>query len=83
MVMTDNDIKMIVEIVNRIRRNNKNSWYTYYSEHFGIKIKGYKTWIQRIEYGSFHDGSPMEMKVSEFKQWLENWLKEVRDDVTT
>lgn len=81
--MTETDIKDIVEDINDIRKMSKNEWYYYTSVKFGIKLKAFGTWIQRIERGQFQDGSPMGMTVIGFKNWLANWLKGTDNYVTT
>jgi hypothetical protein len=60
--------------INTLRRDNKNEWYFWNGKvcNSNVRLKGYNTWIQRIEVNGIKGGSPMEMKVKDFKNWLLN-----------
>ena len=77
MKMTQKLAQAIVKDVNDVRKQSRDTWYIYEYKPLGLKLKGYKTWIQRIELGNFIDGSPMNMPVTKFKEWLTDWLIQV------
>lgn len=72
--MTHKEAMILVEDINRVRKNHKDQWWYYHDKVFNIKLKGFNTWIQRIERKNYIDGSPMEMSVKQFKEWLTDWL---------
>ena len=76
----ENIVSTIVEEINQTRREygkhkGQDVWWYYQNNQYGIRLKAFKTWIQRIEANGFKDGSPMAMNVKEFKLWLTDWLQ--------
>jgi len=63
--------------INKKRLNNKNKWYVLQLNVNGVDIslKGYNTWIQRLEIGNLNYSSGMGISVSEFKNFLQDTLK--------
>ena len=74
-------MKEFVEEVNRLRKESRGysyQWSGKVNNHM-VKLLGYGTWIKHLECvgtapdGSLYqvnDGSPMEMRVKDFKEWL-------------
>lgn len=70
---TENAIK----IINKTRKENKNKWYFMQLTVNGmdISLKGYNTWIQKLIIGNMENSSGMDIKVSEFNEFLKSNLK--------
>ncbi len=58
--------------INALRLSSKKNWYVWGGEVNGVRIrlKGFGTWIQRIEIGGIVDGSTMDISVAAFKKYL-------------
>lgn len=63
-----------VHSVNTLRKNNKNKWYNWQGIVNGvdIRLKGYNTWIQRIEVTTSIDSNYPDCTVKQFKSFLMN-----------
>ena len=61
-----------VNTINNLRLSSKKNWYVWSGEVNGVPIslKGFGTWIQRLETPVFTDGSPMDLSVDAFKKYL-------------
>ncbi len=66
------DKEEFVKGVNDMRKANKDKWYMWKGEVRGtlIRLKGFNTWIQRIEIGAITDSGPMDCSVKSFKEYL-------------
>lgn len=62
--------------INKKRLEAKGNWW-WFTEG-DIRVKGYGTWVQRIEYPHngriVHGGSTMDISVKEFKAFLDKCL---------
>jgi len=62
--------------INKKRIEAKGNWWGF--AEGDIKVKGYKTWVQRIEYSHngriVQDGSTMDISVKQFKAFLDKCL---------
>ncbi len=58
--------------INSLRLSSKKNWYVWTGEVNGVRVrlKGFGTWIQRIEAGGITDGSSMDISVKRFKGYL-------------
>ena len=58
--------------INSLRLSSKKNWYVWGGEVNGVSVslKGFGTWIQRLETPVFTDGSPMDLSIAAFKQYL-------------
>lgn len=66
-----------IETLNALRKKSK-GWYelqNYIGNTF-VQVKGYKTWLQIVQFNGVRDSSPMDMKVGEFNVYLNNILPE-------
>ena len=71
-----------VKTVNSLRKENKGQWYAWKGSVNGkrIALQGIGTWVRNLETTQEVDGkvypvstgSPMEMKVRDFNEWLED-----------
>ena len=70
------NIKEFVKWANDERLANKGEWIQLSGVVDGnsVQDKAFNTWIQVWRVDSIQTGSPMEMKVGEFKEWLEKEL---------
>ena len=71
-------IEIIVEQLNNDRKRNKDNWLVQTSiiQGVSISIKSYNTWVQGlIVNNGIRHSSNMDMKVSEFKQFLKDCLE--------
>lgn len=60
----------IIKEITKLRKIKKHEWYLYANEQYGIYLDGYRTWIQTLRVGTLKDGSPADMKVKDFNNWL-------------
>jgi len=67
---------MIIKEINQARLAAKGGWWTYVSRDNRIRIKGYGTWIQRLEHDNSVYSGPMDCTVKEFKDFLLGWFGE-------
>lgn len=65
-------IKEFIKHINKLRLNNKYSWYYFTGEVEGknIQLKGMNTWLQVYEVDGVRYAGLMERNVSEFKKDL-------------
>lgn len=77
----DDIIKSMIATVNGERKLNKNKWYivTVVFKDYSITFKGYNTWIQRVKINGHNTfvSSSMDLKVSEFKEFLYNLFESI------
>lgn len=61
-----------VKLINSLRLENKNKWYTWQGVVNGktVIIKAYGTWLQIFKVDGLHIPTIMDIKVSEFKTVL-------------
>lgn len=61
-----------VKTINTLRLENKNKWYQWQGEVNGkqVALKGYNTWVQRLNVDNITYGSSMDIGVKEFKEFL-------------
>lgn len=72
------DIDKLLKDINRVRKTNKDSWYFISGQTtsgMNFKIKAFNTWIQKLEIGDLTYSSGMDIKVSEFNDFLRSNLK--------
>lgn len=69
------DIKATVLAINDLRRKNKDRWYYYFDNELGIELKGFNTWLQKLDIKGVDYASPMGMKVKDFKEYLYDALE--------
>ena len=70
------NIKEFVKWANDERLANKGEWIQLSGIVDGnsVQYKAFNTWVQVLQVESIRTGSPMQMQVGEFKQWLEKEL---------
>jgi len=61
-----------LESINRTRRAAKDQWWSWSGgvEGVSIRLKGYRTWIQRFECPQWKDSGRPDIKVGEFRDDL-------------
>lgn len=61
-----------VKLINSLRLENKNKWYTWQGivNNKTVFIKAYGTWLQIFKVDGLHIPAIMDIKVSEFKKVL-------------
>jgi len=66
------NLKQFVHDVNLVRRNNKNSWWTWRGVVNGesVTIKAYNTWVQRMDVDGMVSSGPHECSVGEFSKFV-------------
>lgn len=73
----EKEIMDFVKQVNKLRKSNKNNWYTLECivNHQRIRIKGFGTWLQVFKVGGLNVHCAMDLKVNEFTAVLYEGLK--------
>ena len=61
-----------IKTINALRLENKVKWYQWQGEVNGkqVALKGYNTWVQRLNVGGISHSSGMDISVKEFKEFL-------------
>ena len=61
-----------IKTVNALRNSNKGSWYQWCGEvnNNYVSLKGFGTWVQRLNVGDTIYGGNMDISVKEFKEFL-------------
>ena len=61
-----------IKTVNALRLESKGSWYQWCGEvnNHNVSLKGYDTWVQRLNVDGVTHGGNMEVSVKEFKEFL-------------
>ena len=70
------NLDLFIHAVNTERKQNKGKWWTFigHCENKEVKIKGFNTWIQRMEFDGCTDAGPMDCSVKVFNEYLRNTL---------
>lgn len=71
-------MKELLKEINKTRKENKGTWWFYSGKTLSgmdFKLKAYGTWIQILQIGDLTYSSGMDIKVSEFNNFLESNLK--------
>ena len=70
-------IEQFVKDINGLRKKLKNQWYYWQGIVDGknVSLKGFNTWIQRIQIDNIKAGSPMKQSVRQFNAYLHNVVK--------
>jgi hypothetical protein len=65
----------VIKEINNLRKASS-GWYSYTTALRGkpLTIKGYHTWIQRIEYDGWKESGIADISVKQFKLQLFHWL---------
>ena len=73
--MQDN-VEAVLAEINLARLAARDQWWTYTGSVRGkpIRVKGYRTWIQRFECWAWTDGGPPDITVTAFKNALRDML---------
>ncbi len=66
------ETEQFVDTINKLRKENKDNWYSWSGMVNGqyVKLKGFNTWIQRIEVGVITDSGIPDISVKNFKEFL-------------
>ena len=61
-----------IKTINALRLENKGKWYQWCGEvnNHDVSLKGYGTWVQRLEVDGVIYGGNMDVSVKEFKEFL-------------
>ena len=61
-----------IKTVNALRLDNKSRWYQWCGEvnNRNVALKGFGTWVQRLNVGDTIYGGNMDVSVKEFKEFL-------------
>lgn len=67
------NVQEFTKVINRLRRDNKNSWYHWRGTVQGIDValKGYRTWLQMFKVARFDCGGCADISVKKFVETLE------------
>lgn len=64
--------------INQARKQAKGQWWTYVNYKEKVSVKGYKTWIQRIQFiqneRKITTSGPIDCSVKQFKDFLNTCL---------
>lgn len=65
-------LKEFVTEVNKVRRANKNSWWSWSGVVNGesVTIKAYSTWVQRMDVDGMSSTGPHDCTVGEFNKFI-------------
>lgn len=67
----------IMNAINRLRLDNKGSWYAHRFEsdqgHL-VEVKGYGTWLQIFRIDGTNHSNPMAQSATQFKAWVNDTL---------
>jgi len=64
--------EIIIKHINKLRKANKDAWYTLDID--GIKIKGFSTWLQVFDIDGVDYSNEMESSVKDFNNHIEQSL---------
>ena len=64
--------EIIIKHINKLRKANKDAWYTLDID--GIKIKGFNTWLQVFDIDGVDYSNEMESSVKDFNNHIEQSL---------
>ena len=61
-----------IKTVNALRLDNKSRWYQWCGEvnNNYVSLKGFGTWVQRLNVGDIVHSGNMDVSVKEFKEFL-------------
>ena len=85
MIMTIEQKTNFINNINKARLNAHGGWYqgTETINGIQVKYKGFKTWVQRMEYLGIVDGSNMVLSVREFKEYLLSVASYISNETST
>jgi len=72
------DSETLIKDINKKRKENKDKWFYFVATFKGeaLKMKVFNTWVQRLEYSGYIDGSVMDLPVKGFNAFLNRHFKE-------
>ena len=65
--------KEFKEIIKKARKENKSKYYYFHGivDNKNVKLKGYNTWLAIYNVDNVRYGSPMDIKVKKFDEYLD------------